>query len=144
MGGPPPFDGVNMKVICPTDIRVATLHGAVKLFQANVETEVSEDIGYAALQMGAKLVDDATSLIEDIVVKEVGVEEVVEDKLDQLIAQDKHERLVAVMREIYLDGNPGDFKLSDNTPKAAVITRRFGETVPVDEREKAWAEVTRS
>ncbi len=136
-----------MKVICPSDIRVATLHGAVKLFKANVETEVGEEIGLAALQLGAKLVEDAPTVAQQVIetpVEEIAISDVVEDKLDRLIAEDKHDRLVAVMRDIYIEGNPGDFKISDNTPKAAVVARKFGESVPADEREKAWEEVLRS
>lgn len=128
-----------MIVICPSDIRVATLHGAVKLFKANVETQVSTEIGLLALQQGARQVGQ-----EEIAEEQIEIGDVVEDKLDKLIAEDKHERLVAVMRDIYIDGNPGDFKISDNTPKAAVVTKRFGEVVPADERNKAWEEVLRT
>ena len=44
-----------MKVVSEADLRVALLSGAVVLFEAGVEREVSDEIGSVALQMGAKL-----------------------------------------------------------------------------------------
>ena len=40
-----------MKVVSESDLRVALLSGAVVLFEAGVEREVSDEIGSVALQM---------------------------------------------------------------------------------------------
>tara|TARA_X000001382_G_scaffold5992_1_gene4867 strand:+ start:5531 stop:5941 length:411 start_codon:yes stop_codon:yes gene_type:complete len=136
-----------MKLISPEYLRVTTPHGAAVVFEPNVEYEVGSLVGVLALQQGAKLVEDAPTVAQQVIetpVEEIAISDVVEDKLDRLIAEDKHDRLVAVMRDIYIEGNPGDFKISDNTPKAAVVARKFGESVPADEREKAWEEALRS
>ena len=90
-----------MKIICKESLRVATLSGAVVLFEAGVPREVGEEIGKAALVMGADIVSD--SLKETPVAapeEETGAEKT----------------LAQVMEDIIEAANPGDFK-ADGTPK---------------------------
>lgn len=111
-----------MKIICKESLRVATLSGAVVLFEAGVPREVGEEIGKAALVMGADIVSD--SLKETLVAaseKEIKVEK----------------PLVQVMEDIIEAANPGDFK-ADGTPKAAVVNKYAGRTISTSEREAAW------
>ena len=58
-----------MKVVSEADLRVALLSGAVVLFEAGVEREVSDEIGSVALQMGAK---NVASLMTALVYAEFG------------------------------------------------------------------------
>lgn len=109
-----------MKVVSDKDIRIALTSGAVVLFQAGVEREVSEAIGLHALQMGAKQTDSEPE-------PEPPVEEVTEETDD----------VVAALQELIVEGDPDNFKV-DGTPKAAVVNKLVGRTVPADERLAAW------
>ena len=53
-----------MRVVSDTDLRVAMLSGAVVLFEAGVEREIADEVGTAALQMGARLVDGSAPVEE--------------------------------------------------------------------------------
>lgn len=123
-----------MKVISDKEIRVATLGGAVVLFHAGVEREISDEIGLIALQMGAKEVKGAQDQVtavadEPEIVVEAAPEEPAALDLD----------LVAVMEGLIDEGDPENFK-ADGTPKAAVVNKAAGRTVSTSEREAAWQE----
>jgi len=113
-----------MKIICKEPLRVATLSGAVVLFEAGVPREVGEEIGKAALVMGADIVTDSP--------KKVAAPEVEDPK-----------PLVEVMNEIIDSANPDDFK-ADGTPKATVVNKYAGRSVTTTEREEAWAQALNS
>ena len=123
-----------MKVIPEKDLRVATLSGAVVLFTANVEREISDEIGSIALQMGAKQVGVNTVITPEPVVEAevIDIEISIDDEVDSI-----DEELVAALERLIELGNPEDFK-TDGTPKAAVVNRAVGRTVRSDERERAW------
>ena len=53
-----------MKVISDQDLRVATLSGAVVLFEAGVARDIAEEIGLQAIQMGARAVDSDAPTIK--------------------------------------------------------------------------------
>lgn len=110
-----------MKIICKEPLRVATLSGAIVLFEAGVPREVGEEIGKAALAMGADIVLDNT--------KEALVTPPGEEAEPKTLAQ--------VMEEIVEVANPSDFK-ADGTPKAAAVNKYAGRTVSTSEREAAW------
>jgi uncharacterized circularly permuted ATP-grasp superfamily protein len=110
-----------MKVVSEQELRIATLSGAVVLLQPGVEREVADEIGFIALQMGAKQVD--------------GKEVVVEDEAPEPTTDS--DEVVAVMLDLIKDGDPQNFK-ADGTPKAAVINKAVGRTVQTDERLAAW------
>lgn len=65
-----------MKIVSSEALRVATLSGAVILFEAGVPREVAEEIGLIAIQMGAKELKG--SHVEKVEVEESVIEEVVE------------------------------------------------------------------
>ena len=109
-----------MKVVSEADLRVALLSGAVVLFEAGVEREVSDEIGSVALQMGAKLSGTLEPVVES-------TEEPVETWVEE----------VAAIETLVNESNPEDFK-TDNSPKAAAVNRVAGRTVATDEREAAW------
>lgn len=111
-----------MKVVCEQELRIATLSGAVVLLQPGVEREVADEIGFLALQMGAKQVDGKKEAVV--------VDEAPEPEADS-------DEVVAVMLDLIKDGDPENFK-ADGTPKAAVVNKAVGRTVQTDERLAAW------
>jgi hypothetical protein len=115
-----------MKIICKEPLRVATLSGAVVLFEAGVPREISDDIAKIALTMGADLVSDAPKA-------EPAPEPEVEGQ----------KSLVEVMEEIISEANPDDFK-ADGTPKATVVNKYAGRTISTTEREEAWEQALNS
>jgi hypothetical protein len=125
-----------MKVISDQDLRVATLTGAVVLFKAGVEREVSDEIGLVAIQSGAKQVGDSAPTAEVVVEEAVTVtveEPAVEPSAD----------LIDAMNALIEQANPDDFK-ADGSPKAAAVNRVAGRTVQQDEREQAWEQALNS
>lgn len=125
-----------MKVISDQDLRVATLTGAVVLFKAGVEREVSDEIGLIAIQSGAKQVGDSAPTAEVVVEETVTVaveEPAVEPSTD----------LIDAMNALIEQANPDDFK-ADGSPKAAAVNRVAGRTVQQDEREQAWEQALNS
>ena len=134
-----------MKVVSEADLRVALLSGAVVLFEAGVEREVSDEIGSVALQMGAKI----SGLPEPVV---ESTEEPVETWVEEVAAMDTDieinlndesktfedlDAVVAAIETLVNESNPEDFK-TDNSPKAAAVNRVAGRTIATDEREGAW------
>ncbi len=117
-----------MKIICKESLRVATLSGAVVLFEAGVPREVGEEIGKAALVMGADIVSDS---LKETPVAAAEKETEVEKPLAQ------------VMEDIIEAANPGDFK-ADGTPKATVVNKYAGRSVTTTEREEAWEQALNS
>ena len=109
-----------MKVVSDTELRVALLNGIIIILGANEVKEVPEEVGVAALAMGAKQVLDEDS--EEAVVVEEPSEE------DELVA-----KLIALMEE----GNPDNFK-QDGTPRAPVVSALAGRSVSSEERETLW------
>lgn len=110
-----------MKVVSDQDVRIALTSGAVVLLQAGVEREVSEEIGLHALQMGAK---QATTKKEA-------------EPLVEVVEAEEPNKVVAAMTDLIKEGDPENFK-ADGTPKAAVINKVVGRTVPTNERLAAW------
>lgn len=115
-----------MKIISKEPLRVATLSGAVVLFEAGVAREVGDEIGKIALTMGAEMVGDSPKA-------EPEPEPEVEDQ----------KSLVEVMEEIISAANPDDFK-ANGTPKATVVNKYAGRTVSTTEREEAWEQALNS
>ena len=115
-----------MKIISKEPLRVATLSGAVVLFEAGVAREVGDEIGKIALTMGADIVGDSPKA-------EPEPEPDVEDQRP----------LVEVMEEIISAANPDDFK-ANGTPKAAVVNKYAGRTISTTEREEAWEQALNS
>ena len=70
-----------MKIVSDTELRIATLSGAVVLLHPGQEREVADEIGLIAVQMGAKALDSSTipetQPVEDEV--EIEIEEPVEE-----------------------------------------------------------------
>ena len=123
-----------MKVISDKQIRVATLSGAVVLFQAGVEREVADEIGLLALQMGAK---EATGVKDQVAAVADEPEVVVEAAPEEPAELDPE--LVGLMESLMDEGDPENFK-ADGTPKAAAVNKAAGRTVSTPEREAAWQE----
>lgn len=115
-----------MKIVSDKPIRVATVHGAIVLFEPGEPKEIADEIGLIALQMGAKQITDGTAVEE----AEPEVEEVEED-------DDSDEGLVEALKKLIEEADPNSFKV-DGTPKAAAVNKMLGRTVRTDEREAAW------
>ena len=120
-GGTLLCERVDMKVVSDTELRVALLNGIIIILGANEVKEVPEEVGVAALAMGAKQVLDEDSKEEAVVVEEPSEE-------DELVA-----KLVALMEE----GDPDNFK-KDGTPRAPVVSALAGRSVSTEERETLW------
>lgn len=117
-----------MKIISKEPLRVATLSGAVVLFEAGVAREVGDEIGKIALTMGAEIAGGAAKVDPEPEPEPVAEEE---------------KPLVEVMNEIINAANPDDFK-ADGTPKATAVNKYAGRTVPTTERERAWEQALNS
>lgn len=115
-----------MKIISDKPLRVATLSGAVVMFEAGVMQEIADEIGILAIQMGAK--EHNKKYVEESKAEIADFEEVTEETDDSLV--EALQKLIEV-------GSPDDFK-TDGSPKAAVVNRAVGRTVRSEEREEAW------
>ena len=124
-----------MKIVSSEALRVATLSGAVILFEAGVPREVAEEIGLIAIQMGAKELKG--NHVEKVEVEETVVEEVVE------ISTQPDADLVTVLEKMMDEGDPKNFK-ADGYPKAAAVNKAMGKTIDTDSREAAWESILNS
>jgi len=124
-----------MKIVSSEALRVATLSGAVILFEAGVPREVAEEIGLIAIQMGAKELKG--NHVEKVEVEETVVEEVVE------ISTQPDADLVTVLEKMMDEGDPKNFK-ADGYPKAAAVNKAMGRTIDTDSREAAWESILNS
>ena len=127
-----------MKVISSEDLRVATLSGSVFVFTAGEVTECSDEIGIAAMQMGAKSADGGVSTpppVEEAVTESRATYYGEAEPEEEAPAAD----LLAVMESLIDEGDPTNFK-ADGGPKAAVVNKAVGRTVSTSEREAAWEE----
>lgn len=113
-----------MKVVSEKELRIALLNGVVIMLYPGIEKEVSDEVGIAAMGMGAK---------------QVGTDPVKVTLPEPTEEEGLVKKLVALMTE----GNPTDFK-KDGTPKAAVVTALAGRPVSTEEREAAWEAALRS
>ncbi|MDG1858900.1 MAG: hypothetical protein P8I94_07350 [Emcibacteraceae bacterium] len=119
-----------MKIVSAESLRVTTLSGAAIVFEAGAQTEVSDEVGLVALQMGAKEVKEGKAESEP----EVVIEETSEEPSDDL---------VQVLEKMMDEGNPENFK-ADGSPKAAAVNKAMGKTVDADARDAAWESVLNS
>lgn len=131
-----------MKVIADRDIRVATLWGAVILFEAGVQQEVSDEIGVLALQLGAKQVlpDAPAPALAPAAVpapEPIPVPTAPFDGTGYIESDPDISAVLEAIEKIVQVGDPHDFK-SDSTPKAAAVSRVLGRNVSPELREAAW------
>jgi hypothetical protein len=118
-----------MKIISDKDLAVY-VGGAGKVLIAGEPREVSEVVGLAALQLGAKIYNENSVTPQEI--EDAEFEEVVEETTEEF-----DPALMECLANLIEQGNPEDFKV-DGTPKAAIINKAVGRTVRSDEREAAW------
>ena len=118
-----------MKIISDKDLAVY-VGGAGKVLKAGEPREVSEVVGLAALQLGARKYDETSVTPQEIEAAEF--EEVVEETTEEF-----DPALMECLANLIEQGNPEDFKV-DGTPKAAIVNKAVGRTVRSDEREAAW------
>lgn len=129
-----------MRVVSDTDLRVAMLSGAVVLFAAGVEREISDEIGTVALQMGARLVDGGAPITKaTMTTLETGIYALdnEQEEIPDTVVQDAVEEIVTLIETIVSEGDPNNFK-TDNSPKAVVINKLAKRKVTTAEREAAW------
>lgn len=125
-----------MKIVSSEPLRVATLSGAVVLFEAGVPRIVADEIGLLAIQAGAKEYNEKYVEIEEAEIAEF--EEVVEVETTPL-----GEDLVIALEKMLDEGDPKNFK-QDGYPKAAVVNKVVGRSVGTEEREAAWESILNS
>lgn len=129
-----------MKIISDKPLRVATLSGAVVLFEAGVVQEISDEIGNIAIQMGAK--EHNKKYVEESAAEEAEFEDVVEDVAVPTKVQ-PNEVLTTALERMMDEGDPKNFK-ADGYPKAAAVNKIMGETISSDVREAAWESILNS
>jgi len=155
LGGSPSFFNLGeiMKIVANEDMYVSTTWGASIRLYAGEPKEVGDDIGYAAIQQGAREIrDNETSkeafaekvgVITDVEVIEIQDAEVVEEVEEVVLEEEEDGRgevLKAAMQQILDEGDPTNFT-SEGLPKQSVIKSVFGEQITSDERDEVWAEI---
>ena len=126
-----------MKIISDEDMYVSTTWGASIRLYAGEPKEVGDDIGYVAIQQGAREVKEPSTLASDIGVID---EEEISDAIVVEVDEDRDGKLESAMKQILENGDPKDFT-SDGMPKQSAIKAVFGEQIESDEREEVWAKV---
>lgn len=136
-----------MKIVANEDMYVSTTWGASIRLYAGEPKEVGDDIGYAAIQQGAREIKDNGPLEKpDLIIEAEVVElqdvEVIEDVEEVILEEEdgRGEVLKAAMQQILDEGDPDSFT-SDGLPKQSVIKAVFGEQITSDERDEVWAEI---
>lgn len=136
-----------MKVISNEDMYVSTTWGASIRLYAGEPKEVGDDIGYAAIQQGAREIKDNEPLEKpDLIIEAEVVEiqdvEIIEEVEEVALEEEdgREELLKAAMQQILDEGDPDSFT-SDGLPKQSVIKAVFGEQITSDERDEVWAEI---
>lgn len=145
-----------MKIVANEDMYVSTTWGSSIRLYAGEPKEVGDDIGYVAIQQGAREVKEGEDIKDpSILASEIGVidaEEiqdavVLEDVeiiegVEEIVfgEEDKEQKLEDAMKQIMENGDPKDFT-SDGMPKQSAIKAIFGDQVSSEEREEAWAKV---
>ena len=134
-----------MKIVANEDMYVSTTWGASIRLYAGEPKEVGDDIGYAAIQQGAREIKDNEPLEKpDLIIEAEVVElqdvEVIEDVEEVILEEEdgRGEVLKAAMQQILDEGDPDSFT-SDGLPKQSVIKAVFGEQITSDERDEVWA-----
>ena len=147
-GSPSIFNlGEKMKIVSNEDMYISTTWGASIRLYAGEPKEVGDDIGYAAIQQGAREIKDNEPLEKpDLIIEAEVVElqdvEVIEDVEEVILEEEdgRGEVLKAAMQQILDEGDPDSFT-SDGLPKQSVIKAVFGEQITSDERDEVWAEI---
>ena len=126
-----------MKIVSNEDMYVSTTWGASIRLYAGEPKEVGDDIGYVAIQQGAREVKEPSTLASDIGVID---KEEISDAIVVEVDEDRDGKLESAMKQILEDGDPKDFT-SDGMPKQSAIKAVFGEQIDSDESEEVWAKV---
>lgn len=136
-----------MKIVANEDMYVSTTWGASIRLYAGEPKEVGDDIGYAAIQQGAREIKDNEPLEKpDLIIEAEVVEiqdvEIIEEVEEVALEEEdgREELLKAAMQQILDEGAPDSFT-SDGLPKQSVIKAVFGEQITSDERDEVWAEI---
>tara|TARA_R100001082_G_scaffold105091_1_gene76951 strand:- start:385 stop:852 length:468 start_codon:yes stop_codon:yes gene_type:complete len=149
LGGSPSFFNLGeiMKIIASEDMYISTTWGASIRLYAGEPKEVGDDIGYAAIQQGAREIKDNEPLEKpDLIIEAEVVEiqdvEIIEEVEEVALEEEdgREELLKAAMQQILDEGAPDSFT-SDGLPKQSVIKAVFGEQITSDERDEVWAEI---
>lgn len=120
-----------MKIISDKDLRVTNSAGGAVLFQAGVPREIGDEMGLAAMQLGAKEYND--KYVEEVEAEVATFVEIA----DTADTADTEEDVVSALRKLIEEADPSTFK-ADGTPKAQTVNKLVGRTVRTDEREAAW------
>ena len=137
-----------MKIVANEDMYVSTTWGASIRLYAGEPKEVGDDIGYAAIQQGAREIRDnepleKPDLIIEAEVVEIQDAEIIEEVEEVVLEEEEDGRgevLKAAMQQILDEGDPTNFT-SEGLPKQSVIKAVFGEQITSDERDEVWAEI---
>lgn len=122
-----------MKVVHTSGLRIATLTGHIVRLEPNIPREIPDHLGVLALGQGAKQVLENGDTHTPAVIPEPAPVSVP--------TETRAQKLVRVMQEIIVTGDPSNFR-QDGQPKSAVLNRLFGDSVLEDERTLAWGEAT--
>ena len=126
-----------MKIISEKDLRVTNSAGGAVLFQAGVPRDIGDEMGLAAMQLGAKEYNEKyVEEVEAAVADFEEIEEIEETEEVEQVANSEDEVVVA-LRRLIEEADPNSFK-NDGTPKAQTVNKLVRRTVRTEEREAAW------
>jgi hypothetical protein len=120
-----------MKIVSRESLRVTTLSGAAIVFEAGIPTEISQEIGLIALQMGATEYKEGGAKVE------AGDSETPADSKEPSLTGIVSLDLVTALEKLMDEGDPENFK-ADGSPKASVVNKAMGKTIDSDTRDAAW------
>jgi len=120
-----------MKIVSRESLRVTTLSGAAIVFEAGIPTEISQEIGLIALQMGATEYKEGGAKVEADDSETPADSK--EPSLTGIVSLD----LVTALEKLMDEGDPENFK-ADGSPKASVVNKAMGKTIDSDTRDAAW------
>jgi len=123
-----------MKIISEKDLRVTNSAGGAVLFQAGVPRDIGDEMGLAAMQLGAKEYNE--KYVEEVEAAVADFEEIEEIEEVEQVANSEDEVVVA-LRRLIEEADPNSFK-NDGTPKAQTVNKLVRRTVRTEEREAAW------
>jgi len=127
-----------MIIVSDKALRVATLSGAVVTFEPGVPRKVSQSIAVAALDMGAKVLQETPEPVIQVNPEPEQVAAATSNKPEKPTGS-----LVDIMNAIIDEADPDNFK-ADGTPKASAINKAAGRPVKTHEREAAWLQAINS
>lgn len=126
-----------MKIISDEDLLISTLGGTAVRFAAGVARDISEEIGFLAIQQGAREVTENSA--PKPAVKAIKINNPIEPEEVQEIQEASafDPILLRALENMITEGEIKNFR-KDGYPKANAVNDAAGRIVTSDERQAAW------